>query len=226
MTYISPRHQIIPLGLVCYIPGQEHPILRPLPIEPWPIEFKIEIFEARIDGWHLEIADRCINGWKLDGRDCINGQHFNQILNQEPAHYIVDSGWAVLQMVLNYFETVGWFKYGCENQSYKNFENGFFDVFPELKGHRPNLFKLIWGQLRNGLYHAGVGSDRIFLWSSNESLALDYDTKTERLRVDPHKFVPKLRHHLRNYVEQLRDPNEVELRETFLRGWERKYESK
>jgi hypothetical protein len=67
----------------------------------------IAVFQARIDGWYLEVADRCINGWQENGQQCINTRDKVGV-----AHYIPDSAFAVIMIILNYFEVIGAFKKG------------------------------------------------------------------------------------------------------------------
>jgi hypothetical protein len=196
---ISPKH-VVPPGF----PRQEE----------WSLELKIDVFLARIDGWHLEVADRCINGWENpDGQPCINAIH-----NGLKLKHIPDSGWAVLQIVLNYFEIIGLFKFFKKSKVKDRqflFEKGVFDVFPEFSGQKPNIAGILYSDLRGGLYHAGMKSGRIFLRHAEPPLALRYDHQNNLLVVDPHVFVPRLRQHLAEYGERLRHPDETALRAKF-----------
>ena len=42
------------------------------PVASWSLDYKINVLASRIDDWHLQVADRCINGWEVDGTPCIN----------------------------------------------------------------------------------------------------------------------------------------------------------
>src|SRR5690606_901127 len=146
------------------------------------LEDKIDLFVARVDGWHLEVADRVINGWEVEKAPCIVAPHGGpiayllydetgqvvrasrirpvQVMNQIP-----DSGWAVLQIVINYFEIAGLFKFferSCADDTYKLLQRGFFDVFPELIEHGEKPAKIVFS-LRNGLYHKGVRGSDVFI---------------------------------------------------------------
>ncbi|MBN1202942.1 MAG: hypothetical protein JXJ20_13920 [Anaerolineae bacterium] len=194
MTWISPIH---------YATG-------PIPDD---LDFKIDLFLARVDGWHLEIADRCINGWQVDGTECINGPHPK---TGGTAHNIPDSGWAVLQIVLNYFEIIGLFKCFVKNKdSGVRFKRGVLDVFPAFRNHNPDIADILWQDLRNGLYHAGIKGGRVVIQHTVSSEAMTYDPSRELLIIDPHEFVRELRRHLKKYSNRLKDPDETGLRTKF-----------
>lgn len=210
-TYISPEH---------YIQDGED-IGSP---RSWSLEYKIDIFYARTDGWHLKIADRCINGWvNEDGIQAINTIH-----HEGHVHYIPDSAWAVLQIVLYYFETIGYFKYFDQldrNGRYRNgksFKIGIADVFPEFKD-QDTIKNILWTDLRNGLYHTGVNKSRVRLLHTTTTKPISYDTNRYIVIVDPHKLILKLREHLNEYVELLRKPNEQILRQNFENGFNSRY---
>lgn len=207
---ISPRHVVPPSHT---------------PMREWTTDYKIEIFLARIDGWHLEVADRCINGWKNpDGAECINAVHRGMVMNHVP-----DAGWAVLQIVLNYFEVIGRFKVSPNPKKERDFHlftKGFEDVFPEFKGHDPSIPKLLWGELRGGLYHSGVKSGRIFLGHTANSEALHFDRTRNLLVIDPHRFVVRLRAHLEQFGQMLKDPSQSAARTTFETAFDKYYNVK
>jgi hypothetical protein len=207
--YISPKHIIFEsLG----------------PVKDWDLDFQIDIFLARVDGWHLEIADRCINGWEDEqGNQCINAK----TLDGRRANHIPDSGWAVLQIVTNYFEIIGEFKGFRETRGkghYEKFEWGVFDVFREFKNHTPNVSKILWGHLRAGLYHSGMKGNKIYIAHTLNSKPISFDQINQLLVIDPHKLIPALRQHLQAYGEQLRNPQEVDVREVFREAFISKYD--
>src|SRR4051812_21272926 len=90
---------------------------------PWPppFESKVDIFYHRTLGWQLHIADLISNGGTPLGSQ-----------TQIPA--VPHSGFAVLQICLSYFETIG----QCQQinpattQSNEYFKEGVRAVFPEL----------------------------------------------------------------------------------------------
>lgn len=187
---------------------------------------QIEIFAARIDGWHLEVADRCINGWKNpDGIDCIQTTD----LQGRNANYIPDSGWAVLQIVLNYFEVVGEFKQSLSNTQSKNmrsrekFSWGYYDVFPEHKGETPDIAQILWEQLRTSLYHTSVKDNRIVLSHKDDIVTISYDSSNDIVIIDPHNFIKRLRSHFNDYINQLKDTAQTQMRDDFAKAYKRRY---
>ncbi len=200
--YISPRHFVSsPDGF------------------PKTLEDQIDLIFAQIDGWHLEVADRCINGWNIKEKQSIDTVN---LLNQQTNH-VPDAGWAVLQMVLNYFETIAWLKLGSKSyksKHYELFEWGVLDVFPELENRKSEIKKILWGQFRTGLYHYGPIKGNVVLTHTVDTQPLIFDDTQKAFILDPHKFIPKLRTHFREYCDRLNDTNESDLRDKFKVAYE------
>ena len=186
---------------------------------PETVDEKIEIFIAQVDGWHLEVADRCINGWQVNGQECISAID----LKGNRTKHIPDSGWAALQMVLNYFEVIGYYKLGIIEMKWgasaKRFDAGVLDVFPHLENYSANVPEQLRQELRNGLYHVGI-SGRVILRHVEPIIDISYDKQLGTVIIDPHAFIPSLRAHFRAYATQLRNPLEVEIRTQFNRAFD------
>jgi len=173
---------------------------------PLSVDDKITIFWERVDGWQLGIADQIINGVKdKNGKTII-----------EP---IPDSAFAVLHIVLNFFETVAKYREGYAGKYKANlyFKRGVKAVFPELAQHSKDLIdrllEMLYGETRCGLYHCGFSSSKVFVRSDiNGSIGL---TREGRLVINPQILVPNLRKYLKRYVERLHDINNTELRRNF-----------
>ena len=91
----------------------------------------------------------------LDYRPDLEAQQF---------HFIPHSGWAALQIVLGYFETIAYFKQGDPSLLKKHgelFKWGVDDVFQNFKDHNPKLRNALWEELRGGLYHSGIAKSKI-----------------------------------------------------------------
>jgi hypothetical protein len=203
--YISPRHT-----------RDQFP-------NPLTLEEKIEVFHARIDGWQLEVADRCINGWSENGRQCISATD----QDGKPAPYIPDSGWAVMQITLSYFETIAIFKYCLlmdKTSSSVRFKKGVEDVFPvECHAHKdfPNW---LFNEFRTSMYHAWLKNSPISIKHTDDTTVFHFrGTQPETVVIDPHNFVKALRRHLENYISELRDPVNVDLRGTFVTAYDATY---
>ena len=180
---------------------------------PHSLDTKITLFEDRVLGWKLDIADQLINGSK----------------EQSPIRH---SGYATLDIVVSYFEMIAKYEDGFTGRkSEEYFKKGVYSVFPEFKNIPPppqtplspvgNVVSLIdvvldlmYEGIRCGLYHSGITNGKIFLTGEIET-PMAFDLQLQMLIVNPHLLVPKLKGHLKDYVERLRDTNNVDLRTKF-----------
>ena len=92
-------------------------------------------------------------------------------------NYVPDSGWAVLQMVLNYFETIALFKLGAEGRKLDNgqrFVWGVIDVFDYLEPNKDAVTRILWGQFRTRMYHYSVEAKLVWFiqWIANPSIMM------------------------------------------------------
>jgi len=180
---------------------------------PHSLETKITLFEDRVLGWQLDIADQIING----------GQEKSSIRH---------SGYATLDIVVSYFEMIAKYEAGFTGrESEKYFKYGVYSVFPEFKHISPSaqtplspvgkgvslidvVLDLMYEGIRCGLYHSGITNGKIFLTGEIET-PMAFDLQHQMLIVNPHLLVPKLKAHLQNYVKRLRDTNNADLRAKF-----------
>jgi hypothetical protein len=173
-----------------------------------PLSFgdKVSIFAEQVSGWQLDIADACING----GLDVMR-----------------HSGFAVLHIVLSYFEMIAELKdlkpYGGKGSEGK-FNAGVLDVlgrYPSASGsNRDEVLKILYVSARCGLYHEGRIRRRIVL--SGEFLEpVVFCSQAQQLGINPHKLVPALKVHLQEYLAALQDPSRTDLRSCFERGFDR-----
>lgn len=185
----------------------------------WPLEEKIDIFASRILDWHLNVADRCINGWEIDGKQCISTVIDYLGL---PANNIPHSGWAVLQIVLSYFETISYFKNGKEVTM--SFSWGVRDVLGEVVA-RPDvledLTENLW-QLRNGLYHSGLDGQMV-LKELDDGAMLSFNDETRVWFLNPHTFVKHLQSHFMDYLASLKSGTDQQLVENFKSAFDSKH---
>jgi hypothetical protein len=179
---------------------------------PWTIDTKIQIFHDRTLGWQVQIAELVANGGKH-----LNGQTF-------PA--IPDSGFAVLQICLSYFETIGKYMDGYAQpggQSAHYFKEGIKTVFPAL--NRPesaNLLKNLYEDARCGLYHGSMTVLGIRISGSVTDAAV-YDVANGTITLNPHRFPKVIGDHLADYVSRLRDTAQADLRRKFEARFDMEY---
>lgn len=180
---------------------------------PLSLEDKITLFEDRMLGWKLNIADQLING----SQERLPIQH---------------SGYAVLDIVFSYFEMIAKYEAGFTGrESKKYFKQGVYSVFPELKNISPpapaplspvgnivslldTVLDMMYEGIRCGLYHSGITNGKIFLTGEIKT-PIAFELQYQMLIVNPHLLVPKLKIHLHDYVGRLRDANNTDLRTKF-----------
>ncbi len=173
----------------------------------WPLttDDKIEIFLDRTYGWQLDIADQCINGKRSPEGDII-------------VQPIDHSGFAVLNIVLSYFEMIAKYQDGFtqHTKSEYYFKQGLYSVFPDLKKQSStiadNLLDILYYGCRCGLYHGGMTDTSIVVTGETE-FPLVFDSHELRLKINPHLLVPALKLHLAEYGAMLKDKTNTVLRQ-------------
>lgn len=151
------------------------------------LEHKIDLFEDRIFGWHLKIAECMIT--------------INEDENSKYSKIMAHSGFAVLSVVFNYFELIGKYKNPNVVGSKKLFCLGFEDVYPEYKSTKcaENLYK----EGRCGMYHSGITGKGIVI-SGGYKKTIIYDDKKNLICINPHFLVRDLIKHFSIYINELR----------------------
>ena len=180
---------------------------------PHSLDTKITLFEDRVLGWKLDIANQLING------------------SQEKSP-IRHSGFAVLDIVFSYFEMIAKYEDGFKGgESEKYFKKGIHSVFPEIRIFPPSaprplspvgnvvslvdtVLGLMYKGIRCGLYHSGITNGKIFL-TGEITTPIAFELQNQMLIVNPHLLVPKLKEHLQDYVARLRDVNNTDVRTKF-----------
>jgi hypothetical protein len=173
-----------------------------------PISFnrKVELFQEQALGWQLHIADLVANGGtafgeggKRDGREVSSIRH---------------SGFAVLQICLSYFETIGYYSsspVGSEDA----FRKGVVEVFTELGAVDLNLDELgaaLYADARCGLYH-NVRTSRVGLgFPPGDAAVMNLNG---RAVVCPERLPKMLKAHLERFALKLLDEKNRNLRKTF-----------
>jgi hypothetical protein len=157
----------------------------------WNDEFKIEIFEQRVKGWVLGIADLLINtDWP------------NESERLQP---LAHSGFAVLLILFSYFEMIG--KYiGAyvgdldglvdEETSKKYFKAGVDFVFTERSWQGAGTFKDVgWRDGRCCLYHSINAGPDFFIERRDRVVTQN----GPNIIVDPHRLAEGLLENFATY---------------------------
>jgi len=171
-----------------------------------PIEKKIEIFQARVWGSQLHVAELAING----------GRNHEQT---EDVSALPHSGFATLHILLSYFEMIDRYKRGDIGEAApgKAFKRGVQMVFPDI-GKSPHtvtnpFLQKLYKDARCGLYHMSMTRSGIGIWNQGEAIA--YDDKQNVILINPHKLAPALTNHFADYIQRLNNPSETVLRKAF-----------
>jgi hypothetical protein len=182
----------------------------------WPpstIEEKVEIFYQRALGWQLHIADLLANGGEPSGTP----------YSVKP---LVHSGFAVLQICLSYFETIGHYEQSNVlppkgSQGYF-FKKGVRSALPQLLADYgetvlDELFARLYGGARCGLYHNSMTVPNVGLGQPAGDAPMAYDSAAKILAISPERLPRALKAHLEGFRIRLLDPKEIELRQNFER---------
>jgi hypothetical protein len=191
---------------------------------PLALEDKITLFEDRVLGWKLYIADRIING-----RDHLDPDN--------PRQPIPHSGYAALDILTSYFEMIAKYIEGYvgTHKSKAFFKIGVANVFPGLysddtrdqlglshEAHMKEidgLLTFLYETVRCGLYHSGRVQGRVILDGSAPA-AMGFRPGDIVLRLNPHMLVPDLIGHFKLYISSLRDQDNQALRINFQKRFD------
>jgi hypothetical protein len=175
---------------------------------------KIEIFYERIDGWKFDIADQLING---------------RVVKDERGNISVEgsphAAYAVLNIVLSYFEMIAKYADGYldMHESEPYFKKGVRMVFPESETANQDsvetLLDTLYHGARCGLYHVGLTYTNIFL-EGGEAPPISFRSNGT-VYLNPHKLVQTMRAHFNSYINQLRDVNNLDLRQNFEKRFDK-----
>jgi hypothetical protein len=166
----------------------------------------IQVFADRVWGWQLDIADR--------------------ISRTEP-----HGGFAVLSIVLSYFEMIGKYRAGFTEvgRSRHFFGEGVRDVFSFMiqAGHLTDAdIDLLQAQGRSGMYHMGLTGTRIVLapeparvsgldFGLSEPIELPIWRLGGFLHIHPSTLVRWVGRHFSSYIAQLNDLSNTSIRANF-----------
>jgi hypothetical protein len=149
----------------------------------WTIEDKIRLFEAQVFGWQLNIANEIIN---------------------DPKNGHPHAGFAVLSILLNYFEMIGGYLEGVRGETTrKHFRVGITNVFSDLKT-KQDIIKILYKEARCGMYHVGITGKSIILSRNYKGIITVIENSSERfIAIDPHRLTIHLLNHFKDYIESL-----------------------
>jgi hypothetical protein len=159
----------------------------------WPpsLNQKIDIFEDRVQGWQLSIAESC------------------RTVSEH-------SGYGVLHIITSYFEMIAKYLEGfaARGQSEEYFRKGALAVLPETAATSDTVLKHLYEGLRCGLYHGGMTTPRILIsWGADHPMLPSADG--ELLLLNPELLLNRMTAHFSGYVSDLRNTANHDLRTRF-----------
>ncbi|UJG43593.1 MAG: hypothetical protein K9W46_00075 [Candidatus Heimdallarchaeum endolithica] len=181
----------------------------------WSLDDKIKLFIDRVKYWQLDIANKVINGFETT-----KGLKFTGI---------PDSGFATLNILFVYFETIGKYGYRPLGKPKEKFIAGFKAVHNDLKWNYATsenelvtIAKKVYEKVRCGVYHVGMTEQDISLTSEtkNPFEIIWSKDKIKYIIINPHELARDLLKHCDIYEKRLRDSSEEKLRKNFEKGFD------
>lgn len=173
-------------------------------MSPRSLDDMIDLFECRVDVWHLGPAV--------------------QILKQIEAHphtsVWAHTAYALLGVVFTYFEMIGKSLNPASQprrKAYLDFNYGFCDVYPAFdtdNGDRtdealPDV-REFRDRVRNGMYHLGYTKGGLFIHNAPSLTTADFFidrcSQEPRYLVNPHQMTRTIVAHFPSFIGRLRDP--------------------
>lgn len=174
------------------------------------IEEMVEIFYEQTLGWQLHIADLLANG----------GVSFGEDGSRDGASVVPirHSGFAVLQICLSYFETIGYYTPGRRSGPTATFKKGFRAVFSDLADGdvvSDEFAEAFYRDARCGLYH-NVKAARVGLGWPPDGAAIAYLPGSDRVVVSPERLPGVLKQHLERFRVSILNQSNVQARRCFV----------
>lgn len=156
------------------------------------LDNKIDIFIDRINGWQIGIAKKIIQ------------------------HEIQHRGFALLHIILSYFEMIGKYSSGYikDGASRINFKKGMRMTFPEIGLEEENFLNSLYTNVRNGIYHVGMTRINVILRCDIPG-SIGFNKEQNFLAICPEHLVEDIDYRFQEFAVRLRDPNNKELRKNF-----------
>jgi hypothetical protein len=156
------------------------------------LEEKATIFDDRIKGWFLDIAEKLLES----GND---------------ADEFHPHDFAVLAILALYFEMIGQYMSGrsSDGASQKTFCEGIDWVFP--RQYREEQRKKLYKSLRCSLYHNGLTRGAVASREHTEPFLFENGL----LFINPNSLLEAIKIHFDGYIAKLKTPDESEVRTKF-----------
>lgn len=134
--------------------------------------------------------------------------------NKDSPNPLMESGYAILSIVVSYFEMIAQFINGedSEGKSKRFFIQGFRAVYPSTTLSETQIGDAIYKPVRCGMYHGGMTKAGVHL---SRYFPQGFSVIGEEIHINPAKVVEEVRQHFSMYVATLRDHTKVSERANF-----------
>lgn len=161
-------------------------------------EAKVAVYEDRVRTWFLEVAQTMV----------ANGQ--------------AREDYVALSIGLAYIEGVEQYRQGkstpirLANNWFKTSAKRIFAAVPE------EVIERLWKEVRCGLFHSGFTDGRTYLSHDfSPAIAIIQD----KLEINPARFITAVASDFSLYLEHLRDPDNEDMRQRFIKLWDHRWEN-
>lgn len=154
------------------------------------INDKILVYERQVKGWFLDRATGLLKGDK--------------------------SGFIILMISISYIEGVEQYRRGnySRRASKEFFTDGLRRIF-DLDNIHINSLHDFYTQVRCGLFHTGMTQNKVII-SREYRDPIDF-TEPDTIKINPQKFLGKIKQDFNGYLIELRNPQNERLRNNFNR---------
>jgi hypothetical protein len=182
--------------------------------------------------------------------DKINSKDINDwidVFEDRMIHWILDPARFLLKydhnvqpiahLIVHYFEIFMMYFSGQDSDSKSKsfFRNGFIEVYKNSHKNHSFLERLadkIYTNARNGFFHSGLGKKDLYLSTvynepfrmvlpDEEDGSVNYNGEMGEICINPHLLLRDIGSHFVDYIQMLRNPENVELRENFQKTFTR-----
>jgi hypothetical protein len=137
----------------------------------------------------------------------------NEFLNDSSTSPLKESGYAILCIILPYFEMMEQFDtgYSSKNRSKQCFTNGFRDVYRCTQLSDPEI-GLIYDWVRCGMFHFGMTKSKTEL---SRHFPAGFQLNNGTIQINPGRVVAEVKAHFQQYMSWLRSPIPTGIPENF-----------
>lgn len=171
--------------------GSDEEISKQQGLDPNDLDVKIKIYNDQVRGWFFDIAD-------------------NIKSNNE-------AGFIILQIAISYIEGNQQYREGklSHGNSETFFVKGMRRIF-DKENVPKNVLSFFYDQVRCGLFHDGITKKNVLISCELPDPVRNINGK---IMINPHKFLNKIKEDFENYINQIQNSTNAELRTNFNLRW-------